>query len=450
MKSRSAIAAGVAAAVLLLAVAAFFCFRGCPSPIVDSHIEAPGQIVLVHPANQPFSAEFARVGIGLQGGTESKWLESNGHKPALILPDNHQHYDGQTQKLLAQHAEEIAKLQKPCMLVLDAKGNVANRVNVSPTATAKEILELSRLAVSRAPEPVNASTPDDEVFGSGAVFVDCEFSEQPEFIKGDTTEEVTFGAFAAAKEGDEPFFEDAVSLIPQSEWNGLIAKIDEAGGGLDLLVTRIYDQKQEGSCTWNAASQSTEITEAMMFGRRNVVHKSAISGYKRCGSGPMSGSTVSCSLKELCTRGVLPLDTPENRAKFAHVMPNTGFYQSFPQGWEETAKRFRVQDFYEIRTYEGFITALLRGSPVVYGRSGHAICAVRPVIKDGRIYVKYANSWHESWGDKGFGYDSERMIRSGASWAYAPKAMFDSAPSVARVQREANSRIAEPVLTMAP
>jgi hypothetical protein len=85
-----------------------------------------------------------------------------------------------------------------------------------------------------------------------------------------------------------------------------------------------------------------------------------------------------------------------------------------------------------VRSYDGFITALLRGYPVVYGRSGHSICAVRPVFKGNKLYVKYANSWG-NWGENGYGYDSENMIRAGASWAFAVRTVVD--PGLSELNR---------------
>lgn len=244
-------------------------------------------------------------------------------------------------------------------------------------------------------------------------FVDVDFRKDPRYV---------FGALPlpSAKHGQFTRYGDAVPVIPESQWDGLIAKIDADGGGLDRLVTRIYDQGQEGSCVANACSQSVEICQARQFGKANVVHLSAISLYKRIGSGPMSGADVADGLGELSKNGILPLDNPENRAKFGeHVMPNTGFYGKYPDGWEATAKHFRGTEWFICQNEAELITSLLNGHPVVVGRAGHSICYTRPMKRDGSLVVKYANSWRSDWGDSGFGYDSLGMIRSAAEWAFA-------------------------------
>ncbi len=243
-------------------------------------------------------------------------------------------------------------------------------------------------------------------------FIDVDFPTQPQFTFGD------LGPAAFGKRCQS--YGDAVPVIPQSQWPELADLAAKAGGGASQLVTRIYDQKNEGSCVANACSQAHEIVQATQVGKANVVHLSAISLYKRIGSSPNSGAMVSDGLEEMAERGILPLDDDANRAKFgAAVMPNTGFRTAYPANWEATAKLFRATEWFVVDTLEELITALFNQHPVVVGRSGHSICYCDPVYQSGSLLVKYANSWHESWGENGFGYDSLRMIRSSASWAFA-------------------------------
>lgn len=270
------------------------------------------------------------------------------------------------------------------------------------------------------------STP--EMATVPAECVDVDFKAQPRYVYGDTGDRgpKRFCAEKEYKDGDCPVFEDSIEdlgtkLIERPEWKGHIEAADESGGMLDKRVTRIYDQRRTVSCTSNASGQATEIVDCGQRGPDMVVFKSAMSLYCRVG-GPSSGSSVDANLRELKSRGILPLATPENSKIYKHVMknvPDSGSFERAPAGYEETAKNFKVDEYYEIRSLIGFATAILLGFPVVYGRSGHAICAVRMVLVNGTIKWKYANSWHESWGDKGFGYDSESMIRSGAYYAFA-------------------------------
>jgi hypothetical protein len=242
-------------------------------------------------------------------------------------------------------------------------------------------------------------------------FIDVSFPDDDKFVFGDQ-------GFAAFGPPRAPYGE-SVNVIPESQWKDLAAAIQAAGGGCSQAVSRIYNQGNEGSCVANACSQAHEIIQAQKFGKENVVHLSAISLYKRIGRSPNSGAMVSDGLEEMAERGVLPLDTPENRAKFgAHVMPNTGFRTAYPAGWESTAKKFAGSEWFIIESVNELITALLNQHPVVVGRSGHSICYCDAVYQDGALLVKYVNSWGD-WGEKGFGYDSSRLIRSSASWAFA-------------------------------
>jgi hypothetical protein len=242
-------------------------------------------------------------------------------------------------------------------------------------------------------------------------FLDVDFERDPNYVFGDLGVQLfgnSLSDYAASEE-----------VLTDAEIRDAIEKIDEDGGGLDRLVTRIYNQKNEGSCVANACSQANEIIQAKQFGKDRVVPLSAISLYKRIGRSPNSGAMVSDGLKEMQTRGILPLDTPENRIKYGDaVMPNTGFRTPYPADWEATAKQFAGVEALIVRSVNALLTALINGHPVVVGRQGHSICYVRPMMRNGRRVVKYANSWGD-WGDGGYGYDSESQIRQSASWAFA-------------------------------
>lgn len=251
-----------------------------------------------------------------------------------------------------------------------------------------------------------------------AQFLDVDFQQDPNYVFGDLGVQ-RFGASYTD-------YSDAEEVLTDAEIDQAIDKIDEDNGSLDRLVTRIYNQKNEGSCVANACSQANEIIQAKQFGKDRVVHLSAISLYKRIGRSPNSGAMVSDGLKEMQSRGILPLDNPENRAKFnGIVMPNTGFYTAYPSGWESVAKQFAGVEALIVRNVNALLTALINGHPVVVGRQGHSICYVRPMRRNGRRVVKYANSWGD-WGDQGFGYDSSSQISQSASWAFALRTVIRS------------------------
>ncbi len=445
-----------AVTVAMLATMVFgMLFSGCPGPKPDVVVvppqppgpQPPGPVVPPVPSKVKKiiliresgiqSDSLARLVESLRGGQGEKWLAEREIELLGIIDPGDQDATDQPCAMVKQWKEEFEGQDLPLILVLDQDNKLIRKHGLPASSTTLHHIQ-ALLVDENAGEPDFAALP----------YVDCEWADWSQFTPGDTTEVKTFdgdtepvlkGAepkFGAPirgppatgllpEEGDEPSFEDAIPLIPRDQWPTAIKGIDDAGGSLDLLVTRIYDQGREGSCVSNATCQTMEIAQAVRRGRSNVIHLSGISLYKRVGRSPGSGSMVSANLKEILARGVLPLKSPENDLLFKHTMPNTGFYSNYPAGWEQTAIRFRAHEVFDVRSYDGFITALLRGYPVCYGRSGHSICAVRPVYRNGKLFVKYANSWSTSFGEGGFGYDSENMIRSGASWAFAVRTVVD-------------------------
>lgn len=246
-------------------------------------------------------------------------------------------------------------------------------------------------------------------------FIDVRFDKQPEFVKG-CLPESNFAAFGS--------YED---LVPTLSWNQIDAAIeamDAGDDGLEWMVSRIYDQRQEGSCVANATCQAAEVLQAIQVGLDKVIPLSAISLYKRIGRSPSSGAMVSDGLDELGKRGALPLDTPDNRARFGNaVMPNTGFFTPFPSGWEETAAKFAGHEYYAVRTTVGLFSALCRRQPVVVGREGHSIVYLRPRRQGNSRTVDYANSWGR-WGfgaggfESGFGRDTARQVEKSAQYCF--------------------------------
>lgn len=254
-------------------------------------------------------------------------------------------------------------------------------------------------------------------------FIDMDFTKHPQYVRGDL--------------GVRPFgkvfrsYADAVPEIPEANWQKLTEDMEAAGGGIENLVTRIFDQGQEGSCVGNAATQGHEIIQADQFGKENVVQLSAISLYKQIGSSPNSGSNVNDALDASQSTGILPLDNEENRKRFGvNVMPHTGFYTPYPSAWKNTAKLFRVDEAYVVQSVAGLMTAGLLRHPIIVGRSGHSICYCRPAYRNGALGFIYANSWTPQWGfaagdfQGGFGFDSLSMVRASASWAYVIRSVI--------------------------
>jgi hypothetical protein len=218
-------------------------------------------------------------------------------------------------------------------------------------------------------------------------------------------------------------FENVFETYPRSEWPDLIKQ----NRSLRKRVKRIKNQKQEGSCASNMTAQAAEIVWNQQYGAGRWVEFSPISIYKWVADGPNSGSTISGNLKQLKEIGLLPVRNERNRQILIdmdlnpeHMLEPTGYYQKFPDDWKETAEWFSGVEAFDIGSFDGIVTALLDGWPVGYGRAGHAICAVSPWYDGRQFGLDYANSWAPSWGDEGFGKDTEdfvsRAIASYGAW----------------------------------
>lgn len=248
-------------------------------------------------------------------------------------------------------------------------------------------------------------------------FVDVDFQDDPNYVFGDLG--VPFCAAFNPYEAAEELLSDA-EITACMEYQAA-----HPGTSLEYLIRRAYDQKNEGSCVGNMAVQGAEEVGVKQLGKDRFPELSAISCYKQIGRSAQSGAMVSDAMVALSDTGILPLDTPANRAVYgAHVMPPTGFSTPFPVGWKETAIKFRGVEFLVIRTVQGLFTALCKGHPVGVGREGHSVLYQRVMMLNGRRVVKYINSWG-AWGDSGgtlaagFGYDTESQIKKSAGWAFA-------------------------------
>lgn len=228
-------------------------------------------------------------------------------------------------------------------------------------------------------------------------------------------------------------YEDEVEPMTDAELRLAIERRDDVGvDALNAsLVTFIHDQKQEGSCTGNGTVGACEVKQAQEVGKENLVLLSPISVYKQVGRNADSGATIEQVAKAISTAGALPLDTPENRAKFGNmVMPATGFSTPFPDGWRESAKVFIASNILPIRSFQSLKTALVKGDPVVVGRQGHCVYYTDLLWNPdkGRFEAPYPNSWGK-WGSPfaympyGFGRDSESYMKESSYFAFAVRTM---------------------------
>lgn len=190
-----------------------------------------------------------------------------------------------------------------------------------------------------------------------------------------------------------PLLAEHVPLIPRSDW-------PKYGTDLRPFVRTVLDQDGVGSC----AAEST--TQAIMVGRTFAglehVPLNPWSLYHVTSHGRDGGSSIDENLAVARDRGICP----------ESVWPRSKGWRAAPSPEAlEAAKAFRIVEFYDIANVDEFASALLLGFPVVWGASGHAICAVQHTPN----YPLIVNSWATSWGDGGFG---KWVNYSGVNFAY--------------------------------
>ncbi len=250
-------------------------------------------------------------------------------------------------------------------------------------------------------------------------FVDSDFRNKevnPDgFMLATSPDNAPRGTYAPVLEDKAGF-----TIIDKSEWPDRIEEMDQQGGGLERFIIHIYNQGREGTCTSQQESQKGNVVDCMQFGPDEVVLRSPISIYMQVAPGPGTGSSVGENLVQTRTVGALPLADSATNEEIKHAMSSTGYKRSkYKDGWEEHASMLRSDEYFEIDTSAGFVTALFNGWPVGYGRQGHSILALRPVMRNGTVYVMYVNSWGE-WGAvingrKAYGFDSPSQYGTGAT-----------------------------------
>ena len=179
------------------------------------------------------------------------------------------------------------------------------------------------------------------------------------------------------------------------------------------------------NCVYNMAALMYQIIWNMQFGYKRAIQVSPISGYRWNARSPSSGSYVGGAATWLAGTGLLPTNRDEVKAILQpHGInvyhPNTGWSNSFQDNWKQTARFFRIDEWFKVSTVEAWVSALLNGFVCGGGRDGHAICHCGLTMNGGTLYSIYCNSWG-SWGStletvvgdlRSFGLDSEAKIRT--------------------------------------
>lgn len=225
-------------------------------------------------------------------------------------------------------------------------------------------------------------------------------------------------------------FPDKLRIKKGSEWDDRIAEQDShKSAGIDYSARQTH-QGSSHECVSHASIQCFEIAYNRQFsGVRYAFFGSPLGLYTRITGGRQwGGSNVNDALREMMARGVIPEhDGPEwlggkggQAKRFKATVhqtsgrsedhwPTKGWIREaeFADGWEQTARHFRVLEAFYIPDKEAHFSALLHGLAIVNGRSGHSICHCKAVKSDGRYMSKYRDSYNRDL------FDSEGMTGGG-------------------------------------
>ena len=216
---------------------------------------------------------------------------------------------------------------------------------------------------------------------------------------------------------DVPALRDAIDILTPDEIRDLIPRQD----GLRPYIPPcygndsdgIYDQKQVGSCAAEAKDQGVSVIR-MTKGLRWVKFN-PYGTYHTTSGGVDQGSTLDGNLKFAMEFGCFPED----------VWPRSNGWQVRPseEAWE-AAYNYRVLEAFDLGSIPEMQTALVKGWPVYYGSDSHAKLYVQALDMP---LGEYANSWHSSWGDRGFG--TERFDNVWITYgAFAFRSVTDTDP----------------------
>jgi len=206
-------------------------------------------------------------------------------------------------------------------------------------------------------------------------------------------------------------------VIPRAEWRPTDFR---------HLVAKILDQDGQGACNAFASVQALMVLRAMAG--LPYVELSAGNLYGRINGGRDQGSTLADAIQKLEAEGVCKAATVPHLA----WRPAT-----WPSGWREEAKRFRVLEAWDCPTFDHLASAIQLGFAVNLGvlvgsnfepgpdgwvpprrggGGGHAMCGVGLLRhpQSGRWGILVANSWGKAWGLGGYGVLDESYF--GGAW----------------------------------
>lgn len=192
-----------------------------------------------------------------------------------------------------------------------------------------------------------------------------------------------------SKPGDWfPLAAEKIETIPRSDWPDLIPKVRNSS-----LVWTVLDQDGVGSCASEAATGAVMAMRELSGQSKVLLNPWFV--YHTVSGGSDRGSSIDENLRFVRENGIASMD----------VWPRSKGWRTRPSAEAvEDAKKYRIEEAYDVTNVDEFVSCILKGFVVEFGYrpggGGHAVCAVDVVDMD---RFRFINSWHESWGDNGFG-----------------------------------------------
>lgn len=223
--------------------------------------------------------------------------------------------------------------------------------------------------------------------------------------------------------------------IPERQWKEKAAENDRLKLWPEDYRKRFTNQSPTHECTCHGLIQNMEIC----LNRQNAADKndwvflSPLSVYAEANPNKWGGSSGSRTLGIAMRRGVLPDKISPNADEFEHTLHGTEgkgndtqssgpwvrYPQGFPEGFEQTARRFKPLEVLNPSSFEELICVVLNGGAVTVGRNGHMLTYVAIVWRDGRLHAMTIDSYDRHT------FDDERTIRRAVSGSYAITSMQD-------------------------
>lgn len=158
--------------------------------------------------------------------------------------------------------------------------------------------------------------------------------------------------------------------------------------------------------------------------KNGMVWVSVVSVYAEANPGQWGGASIREVMEIAVRRGFLPDKIQPREYGFKHTLQGTAGrgnnnqsngpwvrVNGFPDGWQETAKHFRIQQVIFPSSWEQAVCLVLHGRMVHVGRSGHAIPWAQYNVASGAM--AYPDSYDVTR------YDSAGTIRSAWQGSFA-------------------------------